>query len=312
MKVLITGSRGFIGSHLADALEEKGHEVVHYDLKDGNDVLDLEKMRKMGRGVDGIVDFAAVQRVITGYNNPLMTIDTNINGLKNVLDVATENKAFVLFGSSKTVYGNSETLPVKENDPKNPTNIYSLTKLVSEMIIKDFCKNYNMKAAVVRFSSIFGSERDILDRAIPTFMYKSINNIDLTIQDPERTLDPTFIDDIIPCLVRLVEKLDKEEPGYYDSFNMASGNDVKIKDIVSTILEITNSKAKIVGTTGSRSYDFGGFVGDPTKIKQTLGFKETDFKNALKIYHKRFLDALENDKFKQEDIDFMLNYFNRK
>jgi len=312
MKILITGSKGFIGSHLADALIKKGHKIIDYDLKDGNDVLDLKNIKEKGKDVDGIVDFAAVQRVITGFNYPFKTIETNIMGLKNVLEVALGNKAFLLFGSSKTVYGKPERLPVKEDDPKNPTNIYSLTKLASEMIINDFCRNYKLRAAVVRFSTVFGSDRDLLDRAIPTFMYKAIKNIDLKVEDPERTLDSTFIDDIIPCLVKLVEKLKNEKEGFYDSFNMVSGSEFKIKDIVEIILEIVNSKAKIIETTGARSYDFGAFTGDCSKIKEQLGFRSTEFKVALKIYYKRFLDALNAGKFKQEDIDYMLNYYNRK
>lgn len=312
MKILVTGSKGFIGSHLADALIKKGYEIVQYDLKDGNDVLDLENIKLRGKGVGGIVDFAAVQRVITGFYYPFKTIETNIMGLRNVLEVAMENKAFLLFGSSKTVYGKPEKLPVKEDDPKNPTNIYSLTKLVSEMIIKDFCRNYNLRAAIVRFSTVFGSERDLLDRAIPTFMYKAIKNIDLKVEDPERALDPAFIDDIIPCLVKLIEKLKNEKEGFYDSYNMVSGNDFKIKDIVKIILEITNSKAKIIETTGERSYDFGAFTGDYSKIKEQLGFKPTEFKTAMKIYYKRFLNALNTDKIKQEDIDYMLSYYDRK
>lgn len=312
MKILITGSRGFIGSHLADTLSEKGHEIIHYDLKDGNDVMDLKNLKEKGKGVDGIVDFAAIQRVITGFNYPFKTIETNIVGLRNVLEVVMENKAFLLFGSSKTVYGKPEKLPVKEDDPKNPTNIYSLTKLMSEMIIKDFCKNYKLRAAVVRFSTIFGSERDLLDRVIPTFMYKAIKNIDLKVEDPERILDPTFIDDIIPCLVKLVEKLKNAEEGFYDSFNVVSGNEIKIKNIVKIILEITNSKSKIIGTAPERSYDFGEFTGDPSKIKGQLNFRPIEFKTALKIYYKRFLDALNKGKFKQEDIDYMLGYYERK
>lgn len=311
MKVLITGSRGFIGSHLADALEKLGHTIIHYDLKDGNDVLDAQKLKKMAKGVDGIVHFAAVQRVITGFHTPFKTIETNIMGLSNVLEAVQENHGFLIFGSSKTVYGKPERTPVHESDPKNPSNIYSLSKVVSEMIIKDFCKNYNLRAAVVRFSTAFGAEDDLLDRVIPTFMYKAIKGIDIIIEDAERAVDPTFIDDITPVLVRLVEKVKREKDGFFDDYNICSGDSVKIKDMAEMIIAITNSKAKIVKYMPSRTYDYGNFYADPSKIKEQLGFKATDIKTAMKIYYKRFLTALNANKFSQEDIDFMLSYYKR-
>lgn len=311
MKILITGSRGFIGTHLADALTKRGHEIIHYDLKDGNDVLDIKNLKEKGKGVDCVVDFAAVQRPLTGFDYPFKTIETNIIGLNNVLQVAMENKASLLFSSSKTVYGKPERIPVKESDPKNPTNIYSLTKYVSELIIRDFCKNYGLKSVVVRFSTIFGDGDDLIDRAIPTFMYKAVKNIDLIVQDPERTLDPTFIDDITPCLVKIVETLKDKKEGFFEDYNLAAGNPMKIREIIDLLLRITRSKAKIVKTLEPRKYDFGEFSGDNTKIKEQLGFKPTDLENAMKVYHKRFLDALNSGKISQKDIDYMLSYYDR-
>jgi nucleoside-diphosphate-sugar epimerase len=312
MKILITGSSGFIGTHLANTLTKEGHEIIHYDLKDGNDILDLDKLRKMGKGVDGIIDFAAVQRPLTGFHYPFETIETNIGGIKNVLQVATENKSFLIFSSSKTVYGSPEKMPVKESDPKNPTSIYSLTKLASEMFIRDFCKNYGLKAVVVRFSTIFGDSNDLLDRAIPTFMYKAINNIDLIVQDPERILDPTFLDDITPCFIKIIEILKNEKPGFFEDYNLAAENPMKIREIVELILKITDSKAKIVKTVGARKYDYGGFYGNATKIKEELGFKPTNIEDAMKIYYRRFLDALKSNAFPKKDIDYMLSYYERK
>lgn len=311
MKILITGSRGFIGGHLAEALESKGHRIVHYDLKDGNDILDLPKLEKYGEGVEGVVHFAALQRVITGFRRPFDAIEHNIMGLSNVLRVATKNKAWVLFGSSKTVYGKPEKLPVKEEDPKNPTNIYSLSKLMSEMILKDFCTNYGLRAAVVRFSSVFGSERDLLDRAIPTFMYKAVNDIDLIVEDPQRRLEPVFIDDLIPPLVRLTEMLASTERGYFDVYNAASGYPMKISEIVNLILKITNSKAKIVGTRPPRSYDFGDYNTDNHKFK-TLGYKMTPIEAAMEIYYKRMVLALQRNVYRKEEIEEMMKYHEKR
>ncbi len=310
MKILITGSRGFIGSHLADHLIQNGHEVIHYDLKDGEDVLMLGKLKKKAKGVDGIVHFAAVQRVILGYKAPFDAIEYNIMGLSNVLRAAMKNSAWVLFGSSKTVFGEPEKSPVKEDDPKNPTNMYSLTKLASEMILKDFCRNYGLRAGVVRFSTIFGSERDLLDRAVPTFMYKAINDIDLVVEDPERALDPVFIDDVIPALAKLINILSTSQKGFFQDYNAATGQTIKIAELVNKILAISQSKAKIISTRPARSYDFGSGYFDNTKFK-TLGFKATPLDDAIRIYHGRMQAALQANKYSKEEIEDMLNYYNK-
>jgi len=311
MKILITGSRGFIGTHLANALTEMGHEVIHYDLKDGNDILNLKNLKERGKGIDGIVDLAAVQRNITGFYYPFKTIENNIMGLSNVLQLALENNAFLLFSSSKSVYGKPEKVPVKEGDAKNPLNIYSLSKVVSEMIIRDFCKNYKLRAVVVRFSTVFGSEKDILDRVIPTYMYKAIHNIDFIVRDPDRVVDPTFIDDVIPLLVKIFEMLKDREEGFFDDYNIVSMHPVKIREIAEMIIKITSSKSEIVKTLEGRTYDYGNFYGDYSKIKKFFGFKPTSFETAMKIYYKRFLDALKNKVFSKEEIDYMLSYYER-
>ncbi len=310
MRILITGGLGFIGSHLADFLREKGNEIILYDLKNGNDILDLKNLKEKAKGAGGIIHFAAMQRVISGFRKPFDAIEHNIMGLSNVLQAAQENNAWVLFGSSKTVYGQPKKLPVKEGDEKNPTNIYSLTKYVSEMILKDFCRNYELRAAVVRFSTIFGSERDLLDRAIPTFMYKAINNIDLVVEDPERTLDPVFVDDLIPALANVVGLLAKSEKGFFDDFNAVSSQPARIADIVQKVLQVTNSKAKIIGTRPPRSYDFGAYSGDNSKI-QKLGFTATPLDSAIKIYHGRMQAALQADKYSKEEIADMLRYYEK-
>ncbi|MBI2040734.1 MAG: SDR family oxidoreductase [DPANN group archaeon] len=310
MRVLITGGLGFIGSHLGDALREKGNEIIYYDLKNGDDILDLKNLKEKAARVDGIVHFAAMQRVISGFRKPFEAIEHNIMGLSNVLQAAQENNAWVLFGSSKTVYGQPKKLPVKEEDDKNPTNIYSLTKLVSEHILRDFCRNYGLRAAVVRFSTIFGSERDLLDRAIPTWMYKAINNVDLIVEDPERTLDPVFIDDLIPALANIVGLLAKSEKGFFDDFNAVSSQPVKIADAVNLVLKLTNSRAKIIGTRPPRSYDFGAYTGDNSKI-QKLGFRATPLEPALKIYHRRMQAALKDGKYSPEEIKDMLSYYEK-
>ena len=77
------------------------------------------------------------------------------------------------------------------------------------------------------------------------------------------------------------------------------------------IIKITNSKSKIVKTLEGRTYDYGNFYGDYSKIKKTFDFKPTKLEDAMKIYYKRFTDALKNNVFSKEEIDYMLSYYER-
>ncbi|MHA1479666.1 MAG: NAD-dependent epimerase/dehydratase family protein, partial [Promethearchaeota archaeon] len=119
MKILITGSSGFIGSALKRLLEEKGIEVIPFDIKDSplDDVRDFSALQSKVLGIDGIVHLAAVSRVKIAYDNPLECINTNIGGIINVLESvrlihSDNNFPWVIFGSSREVYGESAILPV--------------------------------------------------------------------------------------------------------------------------------------------------------------------------------------------------------
>ena len=279
MKVLLTGSSGFIGSALKRLLEEKGIEVIPFDVKDSplDDVRDFSALQSKVLGIDGIVHLAAVSRVKIAHDNPLECINTNIGGIINVLESvrlihSDNNFPWVIFGSSREVYGESAILPVNESSTRKAINVYGVSKLSGEELCKVYSENYGLKVRVLRFSNVYTGKNDHLDRVIPKFILQSFNDEDLSINGTgEEIFDFTYIDDTIQGIWGCIQEIERDNH-LFDDFNISTGVPISLKQLADTIIEKTRSKS-IVEFTKPRSYDVNKFYADPSKAIKILGFQ---------------------------------------
>lgn len=181
--ILITGGCGYIGSHTAIDLLQKGFEVISIDdlsrsksfiperikfitgkpfvnyAADCRDHAAVTDIIKAHKNIGGIIHFAAYKEVNESVKNPLLYFDNNINGLINMLRTADEQEIpnFV-FSSSCSVYGNATELPVTENTPlSEPESPYGRTKVMAEQIIKDFSAVSNMQFISLRYFNPAGA-----------------------------------------------------------------------------------------------------------------------------------------------------------
>lgn len=288
MKILITGSSGFIGSYLKSFLEKKGIEIIRYDLKDNpsQDTRDFVGLKEKIRGMDGVVHLAAVSRVKLAYENPLECINTNVGGTINVLEAArtyyqAESRPWVIFGSSREVFGESRLLPATEETPRHPMNVYGIAKIAGEDLCQIFSKDYGLKTRVLRFSNAYSGKNDQLDRVIPKFILQAAKNEDLVINGTgQEIFDFTYIGDTIQGIWGCIQEIEKSQK-LYDDFILASGQPTSLQELAETIISILNSQSKIRYMEG-RSYDVNKFYADPEKAKRILGFNpSTDLKNGL-------------------------------
>ena len=131
LQILITGSAGLVGASLRKALVLSGHRVVGLDLRatgaEEGDVRDLARVRRALQGCDGVVHLAGVSRVVVAERDPHLCRDTNVQGLANVIGAAEQETVppWLLFASSREVYGEAESLPATENTPLRPVNVYA-------------------------------------------------------------------------------------------------------------------------------------------------------------------------------------------
>lgn len=183
---LVTGGAGFIGSHIVDELVGRGEQVrvldnfstgkrenlAHVsssvDIVEG-DICDRDIARQALSGVDHVLHQAALPSVPRSVADPLASNEANVTGTLNMLVAAREAgvKRFV-YASSSSVYGNSPTLPKREDMPTNPLSPYAVSKLAGENYCRAFCQVYGLPTVALRYFNVFGPRQD------PTSQYSAV------------------------------------------------------------------------------------------------------------------------------------------
>lgn len=206
MKIVITGSTGFIGAHIANACRAAGHEVVGIDLRatEPHDVNDLGAMTRIfeKERPDAVSHHAGVIEVVKSIEDPEATFRTNVIGTINLLRAAGRTgtvKQFI-FPSSYTVYGEPDTLPVDERTPLSPISPYGLSKVIAEDAIRFYGKLYGFRHAIFRYGNVYGPGQDGKGNVgiVAIFADKMRRGERPTIfGDGSKTRDYVHIDDIV-------------------------------------------------------------------------------------------------------------------
>ena len=215
-RVLVTGGAGFIGSHLVDALLDRGlavrvvdnfstaprSQVNHRaDLIDA-DIRQLDSIRPAFIGVDTVFHVAALARVPLSIEKPIETHIVNVIGTLNVLTAARDAsvRRFIFSGSS-SVYGDQPTLPLREDMPPNPLNPYALQKLTGEHYTRLFNLLYGMQTLTLRYFNVYGprmAREGAYVTVISEFLRQRMAGKPLTIHgDGEQSRDFTHVSDVV-------------------------------------------------------------------------------------------------------------------
>ena len=270
--VLVTGSQGLIGKELTRRLVEKKINVVEYDIKNGQDVLDQKSLEKIIDKIDGVIHLAAISRVVTGYKDPYAAVMTNVIGTSNILDLIRRKNpsCWMIFGSSREVYGESRDV-VKESHPQKPINVYGASKSAGEFLSLCYGNNYNLRTFVVRFSNVYGALNDHPDRVIPQFFNQALANSDITVYGGNQIFDFVFLSDAVDGLMHLIEKIVNNERLENNTLHFLTGKSLTLVELAKKIIELTNSKSKI-NYLARREYDVDCFVGDASQTMRILGW----------------------------------------
>ncbi len=288
--LLVTGGAGFIGSNLIRTLVGDGYDIYCLDHRqDVDNVKDVISDIKLIRGdvrdrkllhdlfskqrFDGVVHLAAVSRVVWGERDPDRCVDINVDGTRNLLDLLsqTQQKSWLIFGSSREVYGEQANFPVGEDASKVPINIYGETKLEGEDMVRRWAEQTDNQSVVLRFSNVYGNEYDILDRVIPRFVLRGLKGETIEIHGGKQLIDFTHIDDTVEGIVSSMEYLENGAPTFED-FHILPGKGTTLQDAVSYIFDELSDTPQVKITKG-REYDVDQFVGEPRKARSKLGFR---------------------------------------
>lgn len=292
-KVLVTGGCGFIGSHLVDALIQKGFFVtVIDDLSAGTDtrylqshidagkaeflkfdIRDFEKLMQLDNDYDGIFHFAAQPDVQLSVSNPRIDFDINVNGTFNILELMRlkDIPKMVFAGSGGTVYGDATVHPTPESYALSPISNYGAAKAASEMYCSSYSALYNLQITTMRLGNIFGP------RSTHGVMYDFFHKLKANphklqiLGDGTQTKTYLYIDDSISAAMLLYEKLSTK----YEAYNVSSDEIISVNDIAKIIIDTMSlNDVSFEYTDGKRGWkgDVPYTHMDTSKIKE-LGWQ---------------------------------------
>ena len=262
MRIVITGAAGFIGSHLSDALINRGHSVVGIDNLLTGDLANIAHLA--GRDfvfvkhnvtnyihVDGPVDWvlhwASPASPIDYLEWPIPTLKVGALGTHNALGLAKAKGARFMLASTSEVYGDPLEHPQKETywgnvNPIGPRGVYDEAKRFAEAITFAYHRYHGVDTRIVRIFNTYGPRMRIKDgRAVPNFIAQALRDEDVTIfGSGAQTRSFCYISDLVAGLLALMEASTN------DPVNIGNPQEMSIEDMARLIIRMTNSKSRVV------------------------------------------------------------------
>jgi len=304
MNLLLTGSEGFIGSHLAEALVASGHRVRAFVLYNSfgshgwldqldpstrasldvfmGDVRDPHGVRKAMEGCDAVLHLAALIGIPYSYHSPDTYVDTNIKGTLNVLQAARElGVKKVIHTSTSEVYGTAQAVPIGEDHPLQGQSPYSATKIGADQLALSFHRSFGLPVTILRPFNTYGprqSARAVIP-AIITQILKGKKEISLGSLHPTRDL--VYVSDTVAGFIQALQS-----PGIDgEVIHLGTGYEISIGKMAEMISGLMGVKVKIKGSK-ERIRPAGSeverLVADPAKAKKLLKWQPRQGLEGLK------------------------------
>ena len=273
--VLVTGSRGLVGRRLCASLRNDGFSAKELDLlgrgANYGDVTRLADIDAAIQGCAGVVHLAAVSRVVWGQRDPDLCWRTNVTGLQNLVRAALAQRPrpWILFSSSREVYGQATFLPVAETTALNPLNVYARSKAEGEHVVLD-ARSQGLQSAVVRLSNVYGCTKDHADRVIPAFSRAAVEGSPLRVEGSNHTFDFTHVNDVVRGLRALIGLLESGRQSL-PPVHLVSGHPTSLGELAAICCRLAKSDAAIT-EAAPRSYDVARFYGSPARAQELLGW----------------------------------------
>ena len=313
MKSVVTGVAGFIGSHLAEELVQKGHEVVGIDsftefyprqIKENNlftiqnkkefrliegrlQDLNLEQVLS---GADYIFHLAAQAGVRTSWGENFADyVDNNIMATQALLESCKKlHLKKLVYASSSSVYGEVDELPMREDMKLRPISPYGVTKLAGEQLSSLYHTNYRLPVIILRYFTVYGP-RQRPDMAFHRFLRAAINGETIVIYgDGSQTRDFTYISDAVRATLAAADK-----GGAGKVYNVAGGNRLSLKEALGVVEQVLGEKLKIRWDDFHRG-DVHHTYADTTRAKRYLHFiPQVDLEVGIKQQYQWMLSDLE-------------------
>ncbi len=262
-RILVTGGAGFIGSHLCERLVNEGNDVICLDnfftgSKDNirhllsNNQFELVRhdvTREYLAEVDQIYNLACPASPVHYQYNPVKTIETSVIGVTNMLELAKQCNATILQASTSEVYGNPTIHPQIESywgnvNPIGIRSCYDEGKRCAETLMMDYHRQCKVDIRIVRIFNTYGPNMSLNDgRVISNFIVQALNNQDITIYgEGLQTRSFCYVSDLVEGLIKMMNN----SQHFIGPVNIGNPAERTILDLAKIIIEMTNSKSKII------------------------------------------------------------------
>jgi nucleoside-diphosphate-sugar epimerase len=297
VKVLVTGSQGFVGRHLTEYLRSRGFQVVGADLAAGADIVfdvtDFEGTVEAFReeGFDAVVHLAAVADIPESVKNPHRCFRVNCYGTLNVLEACRETGVGrIVVLSSANYYGAPARNPVVEDDPPNPRTPYDYSKVALEQIVWSYHRNHNLPVVVLRPWKAFG-EYEPPGKMVPRFVTACLENKPIPLYNGGRDVtDPYHVEN----LCHAVELSLMREGAVGQSFNVGAGGRISVRELAELVKKLTGSSSELQLLPPRTPSEAAPMVSTPSieKLSKTLGYRpkvslEQGLKRVIDYYRRK-------------------------
>ncbi|MBK8368530.1 MAG: GDP-mannose 4,6-dehydratase [Bacteroidetes bacterium] len=299
-KILVTGGAGNVGGALVEKLvqDKTNFVVVVDDLSTGylsklpstehenwkfikanvNDYREISSIM-LAYNFHYVFHFAAVVGVIRTQENPVRVLN-DISGIKHILNLSKNSSVkHIFFSSSSEVYGEPVELPQHEHrTPLNSRVPYAVVKNVGESFLKSYQQEFGLAYTIFRFFNTYGPNQST-DFVVSRFLALALKGDDITIYgDGSQTRTFTYIDDNVDTIATIMNKKLLEN----DVINIGSDKLMTVLDLAKLVIEITNSKSKIVNVPALKEGDMTRRQPDNTKMKEILGRELISVEDGIK------------------------------
>lgn len=268
--IVISGVNGFLGSHLSEFFI-KNHIKIYGICHGSSQIPDVEKIhddilsiQNIPDDVSTILHFAALTDIEYCEKNPNQCFEINVNGTKNMLDLARKNDSKFIFASSSHVYGKPKSLPIDENFSLNPLSVHAKSKVEAESICEEYAQLYGLKIIIIRTFSIYGPRSPSY-----SIIYRIINQIlknhKIVLGNLQTKRDFLYISDFLSAINLLLET----NLNGCNKFNIGYGKSISIQDLCNKLFRISQKKLPLESdSTLIRNNDIIELVCNNSKLKQ--------------------------------------------
>jgi nucleoside-diphosphate-sugar epimerase len=287
--ILVTGAEGLIGRHICAVMKAAGVDYRPFDIRRSSfeDVRNSEAVTAALKGVRGIIHLAAVSRVAWGERDPGLCEAVNVRALQGLLGACLEgHRPWVVFASSREVYGQPHSMPVREDAPRQAMNHYARSKHRGELLV-EAAAQAGLRANICRFSSVYGCPHDHVDRVAMAFALAAAGRSDrIFIEGAGNTFDFTSVREVADGLWRLVQATDSGES--LPPIHLVSGRGTTLGELAQMAADAA-VRDFVMQDAAPRSYDVSRFIGDPSRAFSLIGWAA---RSDLKVEFARLVDDL--------------------